>query len=77
MIADSKGRDVMGESPGPYGPFIWSYQCNSEVYPMYTWRIYHTSDVHDEGTNVAWCDGHVKWMPHETVAYDDDLWDLE
>lgn len=75
LIADSKGRD--DGSLGPYGNFIWSYQCNSEVYPLFTWRIYHTSDVHDDGTNVAWCDGHAEWMPHNTIGFDDTLWDLD
>lgn len=32
---------------------------------------------HSDGVNVAWCDGHVKWMKVDLLLKDDTLWDLQ
>ena len=31
---------------------------------------------HNGGANVAFVDGHVKWLPRESLMADDSLWDL-
>lgn len=44
------------------------YGDNVVYVPSYGWSIDNYRDSHNEGLNVGWCDGHVKWMKKVTLA---------
>jgi len=70
VLGDAKGR--AGAALGPYGYYIYSYQACCDGWPA----AYQLMSVHNEGTNIAWADGHAKWMKYDKVQTDVTLWDL-
>jgi prepilin-type processing-associated H-X9-DG protein/prepilin-type N-terminal cleavage/methylation domain-containing protein len=71
LLADGRGR-TNGSTMGPYGPYIYSGQVCYPGRPAH----YYVSNCHMDGTNVAWCDGHVERMGYRAIQSRADLWDL-
>jgi prepilin-type N-terminal cleavage/methylation domain-containing protein/prepilin-type processing-associated H-X9-DG protein len=78
FLVDSRGRkSVAGDLAvtGPYGNYIYSDIASPVGLPGMS--VYEVSDCHSGGANIAWCDGHAKWMTVDKITRDITLWDTD
>jgi prepilin-type processing-associated H-X9-DG protein len=76
MLCDATGNLFYSSTPACAQPYFTGgdpVDC-SNYNP--TWRCHMIATWHNGGSNVAFCDGHVKWMKTQTLVGDgtDEYW---